>query len=304
MENKKVLITGASGFVGSYVTKALIDAGYNVSAICRSNSNFWRLEGVKNKIEWFNIDTLKSIDQIFESGSYSAVIHLAVEYGKNENYNEYNLVNTNILFPLNLFTVANQKGVKLFFNADTFYNLKYDNMTAYTLSKKHFIEWLEIFSKTHKIRIVNMKLFHVYGLLDSNDKFVPSIILSCMKKQIIPMTSGQQMRDFVYVEDVAGAFVAVLSKELENSSRGMITLDVGTGKMTTIREFVEQANSLWGGRAILDFGTLPDRQGEDDLDKPNLERITQYGWRSKIFLEDGLRLVIDWLKNYRRVNII
>jgi nucleoside-diphosphate-sugar epimerase len=296
-DNKRVLITGASGFVGCYVAKALLAAGYEVSATCRKNTNFWRLEDFKDKIQWLNIEATDSITKIFEDTSFAAIIHLATDYGKNGNYNEPDLVYTNILFPLTLFTAASQKGVKLFINTDTFYNLKYSNLRRYTLSKKHFLDWLNIFSETYGVRVINMRLFHVYGPLDSDDKFVPSILRLCMKEGVIPLTSGQQIRDFIYVSDVADAFLAILAKELKTTSGGLVSLDVGTGRMCSIREFIEKANCLAGGKATLAFGALPNRCGEDYLDKPNLEGISIYGWSSATTIDSGIGSLINWLKN-------
>lgn len=298
--DRRVLITGASGFVGSYVTKALLAAGFKVSATCRQKKiNLWRLEGIKDRIEWINVDTLDSIGRIFESTRFSAVIHLATDYGRTGDYNEPDLVYSNILFPLTLIAAANQKGIKLFINTDTFLNskdLKYGYLKGYTLSKKHFLDWLSIFSETYGIRVVNMKLFHAYGPLDSGNKFVPSIIRLCLEGGVIPMTSGKQARDFIYVDDVASAFMAVLAKELESNSDGLVSLDIGTGSMCSIREFVNTANRLMGGKASIDYGALPDRPGEPYFAISNIEGIAQYGWHSMITIEAGLKSVIDWLR--------
>ena len=112
-----------------------------------------------------------------------------------------------------------------------------------------------MFAAEYGIYFVNMRLEHVYGEMDRNDKFIPYIVNECRKnRSSLALSEGTQQRDFIYVSDVINAYRAVIADLGNHKRNGYVTYEVGTGKMRSLREFVEiihravrsTTNLLWG----------------------------------------------------------
>lgn len=295
-QTKTVILTGATGFLGSHLLEALIERYYHVIAIRRSTSNTWRIDHLLEKVQWVNVDG-QSLEHAFMYGPVDAVIHTACNYGR-EGQLASIVVETNILLSLRLLEAAAKFKVPVFFNTDTFFNAGgavQSYMNYYTLTKKHFVDWLHIFCD--RMKIVNLRLQHVYGSKDNESKFV-TWLLNKMLTDIhsIPLTLGEQQRDFIYVDDVVTAYLALLDVSSKDS---FSQYDVGTGKLSTVREFVETMRSeleIQLGEKIkpkLGFGEVPSRAGELDATTVDIAALMSIGWRPRFNLSDGLSKTIS-----------
>ena len=176
----KILLTGANGFIGSHLLERLVES-YDVSIIKRKNSNLSRLrkiEGYKS----FNLDE-QSLNEIFES-NFDMVVHLATHYRKEHKKEDIEeMIRTNITFPTLLLENMVERNVKYFINTGTFfeYDLSEEALNEdspispynlYAATKAGFLENLKFFSRDHKIKVIDLKLFSPYGPRD-NQKFIP-----------------------------------------------------------------------------------------------------------------------------------
>jgi len=252
-----VLLTGATEFLGSHLLEALLKEHYDVIIAKRSFSDTYRIDSFLPKVRAYNIDVTHLAD-IFTKNKVSVIIHAATCYGK-EYHQTSDILESNIMFPIKLIQCAINNNVKTFINTDTFYDTNYDNLARYALSKKQLVDWLRIYSD--KIKIINLKLGHVYGPRDLADKFVPWMLHQILwAKKEVDLTPGKQKRDFIYVSDVVNAYMKVMvSKKIEQS---FSSFDVGFGKIITIKEFILQANSAIEAvihnkpKTIFNFGAL------------------------------------------------
>jgi CDP-paratose synthetase len=284
-----VLLTGATGFLGSHLLDALLKQGFRVTILKRSTSDTWRINALLNQVSSFDIDRVAIADG-FKSRKVDAVIHTACSYGRHGEVN-HEVVETNLLFSLKVLDTAIEFGVNTFLNTDTLLP-KYLN--AYSLSKKHFAEWLKQSSKY--IKTINLKIEHMYGPKDDDSKFVPWLI-SQLEKQIdrIPLTEGTQLRDFIYIDDVVSAYLLVLLKaqELEKYSE----FEVGTGQSSSVREFVTNIYNVYkwknsDAKTQLGFGDIPVRGGEPTSIKVNNTDLKKLGWNSQISQKQGLEKLL------------
>ncbi len=217
-----------------------------------------------------------------------AVIHTATCYGRNgEKASE--IFQANLVLPLRLLEMAAQYNTDTFFNSDTILN-KYLN--EYALSKNYFLELGKLFSKSKKIRFVNIRLEHIYGPDDNVSKFTTHVIKSCLANVAeLKLTLGEQKRDFVYIDDVVTAYEVLLEKA-GSQAELFQEYAVGSGNAITIREFVETVHRITMSRSKLAFGALPYRPGEVMYSGANIEPLFNLGWSCKTSLERGLKLVI------------
>ena len=239
---KTVLLTGATGFLGSHLLSALLEEGHKVVVLKRSTSSILRIHHLMDDIVVYDIDKYE-LDDIFPHECIEVVIHVATSYSR-EQRNELDIVDTNIVLGINLLKSAAKHGVRIFINTDTFFNvdnLLANHMQAYTLSKKQFIEWLKYFSFSG-VSVINMKIHHVYGPGDNSDKFIPWLRTSLINSSgPVKLTSGIQLRDFIYIDDVVSAFILALNAvDIEEKFKEYV---VCTGIKTSVRDFSEELHS-------------------------------------------------------------
>lgn len=285
---KKVLITGINGFLGSHLAKSLSE-NYEVIGLVRNheqlNSNDF------DNFAWENNNS----EQIFSGQNIFAVIHCATMY-KAPEQSVTSLIDTNVVMPLRLFEFCEKYDVKLFLNCDTFYNTgnsKYGYLSEYALSKKQVVEWLKILSTNCKL--VNMKLYHMFGEGDSDFKFIPSILKKLLAgEKKIDFTSGEQKRDFIYIEDVVNAFQKILTL---NPQELNTEYEIGTGQATSIKEIVSMMKEITGSKTELKFGAIPYRENEFEEIIADNSALKKLGWVSEYSLDAGLRNMIEKMKH-------
>lgn len=290
---KTVLLTGATGFLGSYLLEALLLKGYKLVILKRATSKVWRIEHLMSQVISYDVD-IQPLELAFTDQRIDYVMHTACHYGRNDNYISQ-IVETNLMFSLRILDACIKFNTDTFFNTDT---LLSKHLNVYSLSKKQFVEWLRQCSD--KIKVVNLKLEHMYGPKDDVSKFVPWVI-SQLKKNVpeIKLTSGNQLRDFIFIDDVVYAYLCTLEniKSLGSFSQ----FDVGTGKSISVKHFVKKVKQrseiVFGlNKTILLFGAIPNRPGELMKVKVNNTELLDLGWKPKYSVDEGLSKLIDFNK--------
>jgi CDP-paratose synthetase len=284
---KTILITGITGFLGSHLAHRFINSDYNVIGLIRNSSNILRINSLIERIKLYNINEI-NLEDIFIENKINIVIHTATNYGRtNESLSE--ILEVNINLPISIFQFCNKYGTEVFFNSDTFFNtdsLHYEYLTAYTKTKHLIVELMKCQSYSCT-KFINIKLQHMYGPDDSENKFIPWF-LSQLKQNIshIDLTSGIQKRDFVYIDDVVEAYFVLLKNInilLHNEE-----YDVGTGESIEFREFLLKIYSEFCNQqkdsnftkiiTELRFGAKDMRKGEPLEIKANIIKLRILGW--------------------------
>lgn len=286
---KRILLTGATGYLGSHLAEALLGAGHSVVALKRKTSSLHRLAPILPRVTLLDVDGLDLGELFRDRGKINAVIHTATTYGRNGE-SASQIAETNLNFPLRLLDAAVAAGVPLFMNTDTALT-KFLN--AYSLSKTQFAEWGNHFAKQKKIRFLNLKLEHFYGPSDDDTKFTTHVINSCLTNAPeLRLTPGEQKRDFIYIDDAVAAYMLLLDKQ-ESLPDWFAEFDVGSGEAVTIRQFVELVQRLTASRTRLNFGAQPYREGEVMFSQADVGPLRNLGWRCGHSLEQGLKLAIE-----------
>lgn len=290
----RILITGATGFLGSHLTKALINEDYEIAILKRSYSNTWRISGILKDVKTFNIDTC-SIDEPFkECGQFDVVIHTATEYGRSgEAFSQ--LLQSNVSFPLKLLETAISYKTKLFINTDSFIhksNYSFQHLAGYAITKQQFLQWIKVYSHLEKIKLVNLKLEHVYGPFDTEGKFIPFVLENCLKNvPELNLTLGNQKRDFIHISDVISAYSTIISRNIE-AFQYFQEYGVGSGSSLSIRQLVELIHEKTKSNTLLRFGAIPYQKNEVMESKANNYELKKLGWKNQISLEEGICLTL------------
>jgi CDP-paratose synthetase len=288
-------MTGASGFLGTHLIRHLLTEHHSVTAFVRSSSRteaLVQLQSWGEKLRIINVET-DPLSDAFSSFDVGAVVHVATSYGRGETPIEAVLM-SNLIYPISVIEAAIHAGVPLFINTDSFFNkpnFTYGHLMHYATSKRALLDWLRQLSS--EIRIVNLRLEHVYGPGDHIDKFVPSVFQAIAKQRnpVFPMTHGHQRRDFIHVDDVVRAYSAVLSAEItmtESKKALYSEFEVGTGKSTEIRQIPLIVKELSNSRTNILFGEFSYRNDEIMDSRSSSFFGDTFGWEAKIDLRNGL----------------
>jgi nucleoside-diphosphate-sugar epimerase len=295
---KTILVTGATGFLGSHLLKYLVEKRYEIVVLKRSSSNISRISKIIDHVTTYDVDKTP-IELAFKSHRIDAVMHLATSYGKKQNYED--LIQSNIIFGLNLISLSIKYKIDIFINTDTFFNNKnavQTHLAEYTKTKKHFLDWLSL--SKGSVKIANMKIHHVYGENDSDDKFSMWLFRQLSDGHSgIKLTSGLQLRDFIYVQDVVRAYEVVMLKNQDFES--MQDFNIASGHKHTVKEFcITMGNEILKNsqraEEVLLFGSKSDNLDEImDIDNDN-NALSKLGWRPDFDLVNGIRNMVFNIK--------
>ena len=285
---KNILLTGATGFIGSHVLQSLVQKDYNVIALIRPTSNTWRIDCLQDKFRSIIMPfSAMDFEPIFTQHNIDTVIHTATDYGRVSPISDILL--SNVLFPVRLMEAGLKNGLKRFINTDSFFGKNSQTssyLKQYIHSKKILLDILK--EEKGFLRIDNLRLEHPFGEYDADGKFVSMLINEMkQKKEKIALTEGSQQRDFIYVKDVANAFVKVL--EQDDNAIGFNEFEVGTGHSISVKEFVQTLAAVMQSGASLAFGDLPARSDDITDSKADTTMLNALGWYPLYDLKTALQ---------------
>lgn len=283
-----ILLTGASGFLGSAIANALIDHADHLLVIKRHSSNLSRLANIEKQITFYNVEDLEYSNP-FKRDSIDLVIHAATAYGR-LGESEEQIYEANLHFPTQLLKMAVTAKVKTFVNIDTVIP---SDINSYALSKREFCYVGKRMADREVVNFINVRLEHIYGPGDASYKFVQWLLESCLKNvPKISLTKGLQQRDFIYVSDAVDGLMTILN-HLNDVGDGFQEVALGSGNSIVIRDFVTLVHQMTNSTSHLSFGDAAYRENEPMLSLADLTRMTELGWRPKVDLKRGLQLIIE-----------
>ncbi|NDC22415.1 NAD(P)-dependent oxidoreductase, partial [bacterium] len=168
------------------------------------------------------------------------------------------------------------------------------DVSLYALTKIQFEELGSHIANgsNQNIQFINIKLQHMYGPGDDTSKFTSYVINACKNNvPALPLTLGEQKRDFIYIDDVVDAYVKIL----ENLAKldGIHQFELGSGTAPRLRDFVEAAHKLTDSKTELLFGQIPYREHDSMCIIANVEALKRLGWIPKFDIKAGIEKIIE-----------
>lgn len=313
---KKVLVTGADGFIGSHLVERLLDRGYAVRAFVYYNSfNNWgwldTLPKEKlNKIEIFTGDirdpngvkeAMKGIDYVFH---LAALIAIPFSYHSPDSY-----VDTNIKGTLNVLQAARDlctERILITSTSEVYGTAKYvpidelhpfQGQSPYSATKIGADRIAESFYRSFNLPITIVRPFNTYGPRQSARAVIPTIITQLLAgKEEIKLGSLTPTRDFNFVKDTADGFITIAESSITIGEE----INIATQKEVSIgdlaKELIHQINP--NAKIICAEERLrPEKSEVNRLLGSNKKILQLTGWKPKYSLEEGLAETIEFLKN-------
>jgi nucleoside-diphosphate-sugar epimerase len=283
----KILLTGATGFLGSHLLEGLLSVGSDVIVLKRSFSDMWRIKDVAEKITCYDLDKC-ALEKVFYHNKIDIIIHVATDYGR-DSHNLENMLGVNLVLPTNLLELAVKNGVKCFVNTDTSTCSTY---TLYSSMKKAFVEMGKFYAANYDISFVNLIVEYIYGYGDDESKFIPILINAILEGKELKASPGEQRRDFIYISDVVSAYIKLINV-IDKFESGYWEFHIGSGKSISLKEFASVVEKVSGKKAKVRWGVLPYRKNEIMELKTDIRLAkTLLSWEPKYDLITGLKKMI------------
>jgi UDP-glucose 4-epimerase len=302
----KVLITGSSGFLGSWICRVLAKED-QVFALVRETSNLSKLADVKD-IEVIQLESRLWASYIIDSRPDILILNHWSGV-KNQSRNDSQQIE-NIQMIYEMASAAVIAGVKTIIGVgsqaelgpikSTISEIEEDNpTTVYGHAKVQTRLAIEDLTKGAGVRFVWMRIFSTYGPLDDGNWLIPNIVDSLVNNREIALTKGEQQWSYLHAYDLALAFRTVLDKP---DISGIVS--VGNPQTISIHKVASTIGEILKKKELLLFGALDYRSDQVMSLQPLCETLTQAGWSPQISFEAGIVQTIDWLQRKDLLSII
>lgn len=302
---KRVILTGAAGFVGANLARRILKEGHEVHVLLRDGHSGWRLASIKDHlhIHVVPLENSQSLESSLASIRPDWVFHLAA-YGAYPSQTSLpRMAETNLLATASLVDACAKVGFEAFINtgSSSEYGLKnhapsedetIDPNSAYAITKAAATHYCRHIARSTNLPFTTLRLYSVYGPFEEPSRLIPTLIIQGLGGRLPPLVNPSSARDYVFIDDVLDAYM--LSASSPSIAAGKI-YNVGTGVQTSLRDVVDLACHSLPISEKAAWGTMPDRQWDSSIWRADHSSISRdLGWHPRYSLLDGFKSTLAW----------
>jgi nucleoside-diphosphate-sugar epimerase len=306
MTPKRILVTGAAGFVGAVLTRRLLADGHTVHTLFKSTTAQWRLAGVERDLRRHQVDLRDedAVSTVIAAIRPEVIYHLATHGAYPSQADADGIIQTNILGTWNLLKALEHTDYEVFVNSGSSseYGFKEYAMretdllepnSYYSVAKCAQTLLCQHVAKTESRPITTFRLFSVYGPFEEPSRLIPTLIRRCLAGEDLTLVDPTTARDFVYVDDVVEAY---LCTDKLSQLRGEI-INIGTGLQSPIKDVVGLILQHTAATVACHWGSMPARIWDAKTWVADCTKSTRLlGWRPTTTLSEGLERTIAWTR--------
>ncbi len=310
---RRVLVTGAGGFIGSHLTERLVELGAEVRALVEYNSLGswgWLDESpVKGEVEVVLGDVRDRDSARAAAEGAEVVFHLAALIAIPYSYEApYSYVQTNVVGTLNVLRAAQEAAARLVVHTSTsevYGTVRYvpideahplQGQSPYAASKIGADKMAEAFHLSFGLPVATLRPFNTYGPRQSARAVIPTILTQLLDGDTVALGNLTPTRDFTYVTDTVDAFVRIADCP---EAVGRV-LNTGSGKEISIGELVERIEAVLGRRASVERDKERVRPPGSEIERlcANADAARELlGWEPRVSLDEGLAATAAWIED-------
>lgn len=314
LENKRVLVTGGCGFIGSHIVDRLLELKAKIVVLDDlSTGKLANIQHCRDKIEFIEGDIRdqnlleKILDKVEYISHQAALRSVPKSVERPFDYHNVNATGTLILY-----LKAKEKGVKriVYASSSSVYGdtsvfpqketASPQPLSPYAASKLSGEYYGYIFSKLYGLEVVSLRYFNVFGPRQSlENKYavvIPKFITSLLKEESPPIYGdGEQERDFTYIDNVVEANILALTK----GGIGGEVFNIASGAPKSVNHLLELLKEITNKKEITG-AYLPPRPGDVRKTWADVTKAKELlGWKGKVDFYEGLVKTVEWFKNVR-----
>ncbi len=309
METQKILIVGGTGFIGANLARFFYSKGYDIAVTLRNQSNRWRIDDIEKDINVFQLDITDAsqVSAIFRTYRPNIILHTAVYGGYHFERDVRKIFDVNLIGISNILEAFVRSNAEILINAGS--SSEY-GLRDTPMSEKDILEPLgpyavskaaaTLYSRSKAVEtnrnIITLRLFSPYGYFEESHRLIPYLLSSIIKGETPEMNDPNNVRDFIFIEDVCRAYELVINNTDRIDIGGIFNL--GSGKETKVEEIINTINKIADTKLNIDWRYGNERMGDKascwvaDMSKTN--KILN--WKSRYSLEEGLSKTYYWFK--------
>ena len=309
LADARVLVTGATGFIGSHLVRRLVADGADVHALTSTVSSVYptRLVDVRSSITLHegSLDDRSAMESLARRVKPTHVLHLGAYTHVGKSWQRVDeCIQTNVQGTVNLLQALEPHGYERFVYTGTseIYgdievpfreDAQVNPISPYSVSKYAGERYCRMFHQGYGWPVVMLRPFNAYGPAQSPDRVIPEIITRALRGDELRMTTGRQTREFNYVEDLVDGFVLAATVD---GIEGEV-LNLGNGDEVSMRELASTVLELLGNPIEAQFGALADRPTEIwRMFCDSTKARSRLGWAPRHTLAEGLDKTIAWYR--------
>lgn len=310
--NKKVLVTGGAGFIGSWLTEALVELEAKVIVVARPNSKLWRLNDISEKIKIYraNLENYSKIKKIITASRPDIIFNLAATVGGHQLADDFDRIfKNNVLTTVNLIKAAKNAKVDKFVQIGTI--LEYGDQASpfkeinresaaspYSLSKIMATQAALFLGKSLDLKVIVVRPAATFGPRQDRGMLIPNLILSAIEKKDFKMNRGEQRRDLIFVWDLVEGLIL---SGMRDQTIGEI-INLGSNRGFKMKKIADTVNLLMGQPIKIKYGSVPYRPLDTlsfFMSSDKAKKLLH--WRAKKPISKALQITIDWYRNNYRL---
>jgi UDP-glucose 4-epimerase len=300
----KILLTGATGFLGAHVARRLERESVEVALLVRPQSNLWRLQPLPKHARLIHGDLQQLPASEINSFAPDTIIHAAWQGVTNQHRNDPSQISANLDPILRLVELAQVAGARHFvglgsqaeygpLNKKISENDATNPTTLYGATKLAACHLTRQLCAQSNIRWAWLRVFSTYGPMEDLTWMIPYLIRSLLRGERPALTACEQLWDFLYGPDAADAICSVA---LTPGATGIFNL--GSGYAEPLRKIVETLRDAIDPKLPLGIGEVPYRPDQVMHLEADITRLTQAtGWKPITSLDEGLKKTVAWHKS-------
>ncbi len=305
---RRVVVTGATGFVGANLTRRLLRDGHEVHLLVRPGHASWRIDEIRADVQIHTVDfaDMGEVARVVDRVRPEWVFHLAA-YGAYSSQSDLGLMaQTNVIGTMNVVQACLRSGFEAFVNTGSSSEYGYKGYAPaetewlepnsyYAVTKAAATLFCRYTAQAEGVHLPTLRLYSVYGPFEEPTRLMPSLIVPGLSGELPPLVDPDIARDYVYVEDVCDAFLFAATQSKQEL--GAI-YNVGTGTQTSLRELIALARGILPISVKPQWGSMPSRLWDTATWVADSRKIQRnLGWRPHYGLESGFRSMVDWFQD-------